>query len=162
MLKVYVETTILSYLTAELSGDLVVAAHQKLTHEWWNHARDRFHLHVSAYVLDEIAAGNPVYAERRLELVNDLPILELDDQVEFLVGEYSKRLGLTGHATADIPHFAYAVAHDIDFLVTWNCKHIANGLVVRRLRKINSELSRGTPLVLTPEELLESPEREQR
>ena len=160
MLKVYLETTILSYLTANPSRDLVVAAHQKITHDWWNHARSRFELYVSAAVMEEIVAGDSENAQRRLDLVKNLPVLELDDEVDYLAREYEKRLGLSGQAKADIPHFAFAVAYGMDFLLTWNCKHIANGLVVQRLRKVNAELSRGTPLVLTPEEILESPEEE--
>jgi hypothetical protein len=67
---------------------------------------------------------------------------------------YADRLGLTGRALADVPHFAYSVAHKVEYLLAWNCSHIANGLVIKRLAQINHELGLATPVVLTPEELM--------
>ena len=74
---------------------------------------------------------------------------------------YADRLGLLGRGRADLPHFAFAVAYEMDYLVTWNCKHIANGEMIRRLLDVNAELGRFTPLIVTPEEILESPEGSQ-
>jgi hypothetical protein len=155
MLSVYLETTIPSYLVARPSRDLIVAAHQQITFEWWNTARDRFDLYVSQAVLDEIQAGDPEYAARRRELIADLDVLAFSQDVEELIRVYFRRLGLAGAATGDLPHFAYSVAYNVDYLVTWNCKHIANGQVVKRLQVVNRELGRPTPIILTPEELLD-------
>lgn len=91
-----------------------------------------------------------------MELVAELDVLAFSDDVEALIRVYHQRLGLVGSATADLPHFAYAVAYNMDYLVTWNCKHIANGQVIRRLNRVNSELGRPTPVIVTPEELLEA------
>jgi hypothetical protein len=158
MPTVYVETTIPSYLAAQPSRDLIVAAHQQITHEWWRDARERFELFVSEAVLAEIRAGDPDMVIRRLELVDGLPILELNNDVRTLVRAYDQHLGLRGRARADVPHFAFAVAYRLDYLVTWNCAHIANGEVIRRLLAVNANLNRTTPLIITPEEILESPE----
>ena len=76
--------------------------------------------------------------------------------------EYDGRLGLTGRARADLPHFAFAVAYRMDYLVTWNCRHIANGEVIRRLLDANAELQRPTPQLVTPEEILSVPEEDER
>ena len=92
---------------------------------------------------------------RRLAYVDGLPILAVNDDVRALVNVYDKRLGLEGRARGDLPHFAFAVAYEVDYLVTWNCAHIANGEMIRRLLRVNAELNRFTPLIVTPEEILE-------
>src|SRR3972149_2030954 len=161
MPSVYLETTIASYLAAQPSRDLIMAAHQQITHQWWLDARDRVHLSISDAVLTEIRGGDPDAAARRLAIVNGLPVLQLNDDVRNLVHEYDRRLGLVGRARADLPHFAFAVAYQMDYLVTWNCRHIANGEVIRRLLDANAALHRPTPLVVTPEEILSAPEEDE-
>jgi hypothetical protein len=154
MPSVYLETTIPSYLVARPSRDLVTAAHQQITHEWWATARGRFDLYVSEAVLDEIRSGDPDSAARRMEIVAEIGVLAFSDDVESLIRVYYRRLGLAGSATGDLPHFAYAVAYNMDYLVTWNCRHIANGQVIRRLTVVNGEIGRRTPVIVTPEELV--------
>ncbi len=161
MPSVYLETTIPSYLAAQPSRDLIMAAHQQITHDWWLNARDRFDLYISEAVLNEIRGGDPDAAVRRLAIVNGLPVLQLNDDVRNLVHEYDRRLGLAGRARADLPHFAFAVAYQMDYLVTWNCRHIANGEVIRRLLVANAELQRATPLLVTPEEILYTPDEDE-
>ncbi|REJ86766.1 MAG: DNA-binding protein [Planctomycetota bacterium] len=160
MPSLYLETTIPSYLAAFPSRDLIIAAHQQMTHEWWRTASDRFDLYISEAVLDEIHAGDRDAADRRKQLVDGLPILELSDDVAALVDSYDDRLGLLGRARADLLHIAFAVAYEMDYLVTWNCRHIANGETIRRLVDANTELGRFTPVIVTPEELLESTEED--
>lgn len=154
MASVYIETTIPSYLAARPSRDLVIAAHQQITHEWWLTASDRFELFVSEAVLRETREGNPAYASKRMGIVADLEVLEFTSEVDFLAREYERRVVLAGPAVTDLAHFAFAVAYNIEYLVTWNCKHIANGQVIKRLAKANQELGRSTPIIVTPEELL--------
>ena len=157
MSSVYLETTIASYLAAYPSRDLIIAAHQQITHDWWRSARDRFDLYISEAVLDEIRVGDDEAAARRLENVQGLPILAFSDDVNALVEAYDGRLGLVGRARADLVHIAFAVAYEMDYLITWNCRHIANGIMIRRLADANAELGRVTPIIVTPEELLEPP-----
>lgn len=156
MPSVYLETTIPSYLAASPSRDLIVAAHQQITHQWWHTAPVAFELFVSEYTLTEIAAGDPATARVRMSYVDGLTVLRFTDEVLDLADLYERRLGLAGKGRADVPHFAFAVAYNynMDYLVTWNCSHIANGYVVRRLHVINQELGRSTPIIVTPEELL--------
>ena len=156
MLHVYLETTIPSYLAAYPSRDLIVAAHQQITHEWWLSAKNRFNLYVSESVFAEIQSGDTTAASRRLDIVKDLPILKVNDDVRFLAKKYEKALELTGRAKADIPHFAFAVSYEMDYLLTWNCNHIANGEIIRKLISINTKIDRSTPLILTPEEVMDS------
>ena len=158
MPSVYLETTIPSYLAADPSRDLVIAAHQQVTHDWWRTAPGRFDLYISEALLDEIEAGDPDAVARRLDIVEGLPILTLSDDVTSLMNAYEDRLGFAGRARADLLHIAFAVAYETDYLVTWNCRHIANGETIRRLARANAELGRLTPVIVTPEELLESGE----
>jgi len=96
---------------------------------------------------------DPAIAARRLEVVEGLPVLRLRDGVRSLVRIYLVELGLPPQAAADAVHIAFAVAYQLDYLVTWNCKHIANGQVIQRLVAVNRRLGRATPIILTPEEL---------
>ena len=155
---IYLETSIPSYLATRPSKDLIIAAHQQLTHEWWDTLRSKHRLYISEAVLREIRDGDPKFAERRLSFLKDIPILEMNDDVRALATEYKEHLGLTGRAQLDVPHIAFSVAHDMDYLLTWNCSHIANPLVIRRLMKINNRLTRQTPVILTPEDMLAFPE----
>src|SRR5438128_1145210 len=112
MASVYIETTIPSYLVARPSRDLVTAAHQQITHEWWPTAKDRFELYISEAVLKEIRGGDPAYAARRMAIVTDLDILAFSSDVDSLAREYERRLVLTGSAVTDLAHFAFAVAYN--------------------------------------------------
>ena len=154
----YVESTIPSYLAARPSRDLVVAAHQQVTHDWWERSRSRFDLFISEAVTLEIDAGDLDAAARRRAFVEDLHVLSVTDDVEALAQSYQQRLGIPQAAELDVLHLACAVVYDIDYLLTWNCRHLANGVVVRRLQTINLDLGRKTPIIVTPEELLETPE----
>ena len=104
MPTVYLETTIPSYLAAFPSRDLIIAAHQQITHDWWRTARKHFELYISEPVLDEIRAGDPNVIMRRMDFVDGLPVLKITDDVRQLVHEYDRRLGLTGRARADLHH----------------------------------------------------------
>lgn len=154
MPSVYVETTIPSYLTAAPSRDLVVAGNQQLTHTWWQTAKDRFDLYISEAVLREVRAGDPACAVRRLEVLTGIPVLSLNQEIRSLADWYQAELRLPEKAGTDALHIALAVFYEMDYLVTWNCTHIANGHILRALMKLNHSLGRYTPLLLTPHELL--------
>jgi hypothetical protein len=153
MLTVYVETTIPSYLAAFPSRDLVTAANQQITHEWWASASQRFELVVSDTVVFEISAGDAVMARKRMELIAGLRVLTSDDAVRKLYHVYQKRLGMPKRAESDLLHLASAVRYSADYLVTWNCAHIANGQVIKRLIAVNDAEGLPTPLIVTPQEL---------
>jgi hypothetical protein len=154
---VYLETTVPSYLVAEPSRDVVVAGHQRTTHEWWQTAKDRFQLVNSDIVKEELADGDSKLATRRLAMVSGLEVLASNAQVEALASKYASELGLVGRARKDVPHVAFAVGFEIDYLVTWNCAHLANAIVMRKLREINVRLGLWLPIICTPEELLVEP-----
>jgi hypothetical protein len=160
MPSVYVETTIPSYLAASPSRDLIVAGQQQLTYTWWQTAKERFELFTSEAVLQEIRAGDPDAAAKRIKLVEGLTILDVTNEVDSLTEIYQRQLNLPQRARMDIVHIAVAVVYELDYVVTWNCKHIANGQILSQLMKVNASLGRFTPLLYTPTELSELPSQE--
>jgi hypothetical protein len=153
--SVYIETTIVSYLTAKPSRDLVIAAHQQITTEWWIDVRPQVNCYVSAFVIDEASRGDKVYAQKRLDEVADFTVLEVNEEIEGLAQQYFAALQIPEKAKIDAFHLAVAAWHKMDYLLSWNCKHIASGRVQKMMQKINARLSVHTPVVCTPEELME-------
>ena len=151
---VYIETSIVSYLAAFPSRDLVTAAHQQITHSWWQSRRSEFLIRVSQVVLDECAAGDPQMARKRMELLHDVPLLDITPDVAGLAATLIKRLPLPPRAGADALHIAVAAYHGINFLLTWNCSHIANAALRPKIEKICIEQGYTAPVLCTPEELV--------
>ncbi|HWG42509.1 MAG TPA: type II toxin-antitoxin system VapC family toxin [Gemmataceae bacterium] len=152
--RVYLETTIPSYLTAWLSRDLVMAGHQQTTREWWDTRRDDFDLFVSQFVIEEAGAGDPDAAKRRLEVLVNLPLLDLSENVYPLADELMKRVPLPPNAAADTLHIAIAAIHGMEYLLTWNCTHIANAALRPRIEAVCRDNGYEPPVICTPEELL--------
>lgn len=152
---VYIETSVISYLTAHMSRDLVVAAHQQLTVDWWKQALPQFEPFVSPVVLEEIAKGDPEAADRRKKSIAAFGILEISAEIRDLAERYFTVIDLPERARADAYHLALAVWHGMDYLATWNCTHIAGGKVKWIVQRINAERGIGTPIICTPEELME-------
>ena len=152
---VYIETTIISYLTAWPSRDLIVAAHQQLTVEWWENVRPRVECFISPFVIQEASRGDKDAAQRRLEAISDLPVLELNDDIRELAAKYFASINIPEKAKVDAFHLSVAVWHRMDYLLSWNCKHIASGRVRKILREVNETLGISAPVICTPEELME-------
>ncbi|HPD13743.1 MAG TPA: type II toxin-antitoxin system VapC family toxin [Planctomycetota bacterium] len=153
--RVYVETSVLSYLTARPSRDLLIAAHQQVTHEWWAVAHERFAVCTADLVAQEARKGDPEAAAQRLELIKGVLLLDLTEDVRTLADLYQRRTELPSDARVDLMHVALPVVHAIDYLVTWNCAHIANEKVIRRIAEVNREEDRFMPLIVTPEAFLQ-------
>ena len=151
--RVYVETTIISYLTGSPSRDLVLAAHQQVTRDWWE-ARDMFELYVSQFVVDEASAGDADAVERRLSAVQGLVLLELTSDATALAGELVRRSGVPAKAKIDALHIALASVHGMDYLVSWNCAHIANATMRGRIEATCREAGFDPPIICTPIELV--------
>ena len=152
---VYIETTIISYLTAKPSRDLVIAAHQQITVEWWADVRPQVDCYVSPFLIDEASRGDAVYAQKRLDEIVNFTVLEVNEEIEDLAREYFAALQIPEKAKIDAFHLATAAWHKMDYLLSWNCKHIASGRVQKMMQKINARLGVHTPVVCTPEELME-------
>jgi hypothetical protein len=150
---VYIETTIPSYLVSRNSRDVVILAHQEITRIWWKEHRLRFNCYISPIVIEEARAGDPHKAKLRLEVLVGSQILEANKQVESLTKQYLEQLDIPDKAIRDAAHLAFACVYEIDFLLTWNCTHIANGQIIRQLSQINAVSGIITPTICTPEEL---------
>jgi hypothetical protein len=150
---VYIETSIVSYLAAHPSRDLITAAHQQITHTWWQKQRPGFLIFASQVVLDESAAGDPQMASKRLEILKNVPLLEITPEVAELAATLITRLPLPPRAGADAAHIAVAAYHGMGFLLTWNCSHIANAALRPRIERICREQGYSAPVLCTPEEL---------
>jgi predicted nucleic acid-binding protein len=155
--KVYLETTIPSYLAARPSRDLVVAAHQEVTREWWETRRAAFDVFVSEFVLDEATSGDPEAARRRLELLAGIPLLDPTGEVDALANAILTRIGLPQKASRDSLHIAIATANGMDYLLTWNCSHIANAEFREPIGAVCRGYGFEPPIICTPDELLKEP-----
>ncbi|MBF0427797.1 MAG: type II toxin-antitoxin system VapC family toxin [Magnetococcales bacterium] len=153
--RLYLETSIISYLAALPSRDLIAAAHQQITHEWWAERRGRYELFVSELVIQEIKMGDKNAAQRRLSLVDPISVLMVSDEIISLGEKLQKYANLPIKANADALHIALAAFHSIDFLLTWNCRHIANGKTRRAIDEAVKAHGMLSPTIVTPEELPE-------
>lgn len=152
--KVYIETSIISYLTANPSRDVIVNANQILAREWWEDHRHEFNLYVLELVTDEAGKGNAEMAKKRLELIKDVAFLENNNDAKNLAKEILARNILPVKATLDVFHIAITAVHNIDFLLTLNCKHIANAFIYRRVEEVCRSFDFQPPIVCTPQEIL--------
>lgn len=153
--SIYIETTVISYYTSRPSRDVVVAGHQATTIQWWEQDLPKFSPFISQVVIDEIATGDADASERRLAAVKNMNALELTEGVGALAIEYFDAITLPETARADALHLAIGTWHGMDYLVSWNCKHIASARVRKIVEQINSNRQLATPVICTPEELLE-------
>ncbi len=152
--KVYIETTVVSYLTAWLSRDLIRAAHQQITQEWWHNRRTDFEIFVSEFVINESSAGDTEAAEKRLEVLENIALLDVNLDVENLAKKLIEEKALPAKAVTDALHIAVASVHGIDYLLSWNCKHIANAEMQGAIEKVCLSEGYKCPKICTPEELL--------
>ena len=152
--KLYLETTIPSYLAARPSRDLLVAAHQQITHEWWDFRRSEFDLYVSELVILEASAGDAVIANRRLELLAGIPVLAVSDEILELAEELVGGGTIPRKAVRDATHIATAAVYECEFLLTWNCRHIANAELQRTMRRVVEDHEYELPSLCTPDELM--------
>lgn len=154
-MRIYIESTIPSYVVARPARDLLQAARQQITRDWWDWKRQKHDLFVSQIVLDEIAAGDPEMARCRLELVENLTVLDLTPAAELLADNILCSGLLPQNANIDAAHIALATVQKMDILLTWNCRHIANGIIEVPLRRLVQAAALELPGICTPQELVE-------
>ncbi len=152
--KVYIETTIISYLASKPSRDLITAAHQQITHDWWETRLADFEVYISQFVLDEAGAGDADAAAKRLALLASFPLLDATSEALDLAKALVDRGAIPPRKAADAAHIAVATVHHMQFLLTWNCTHLANAEILAQVQAICAGLGYAAPIVCTPEELL--------
>jgi predicted nucleic acid-binding protein len=156
--KIYVETSIISYLAARLSKDLIVAANQQLTQEWWEENASQFDLYISRLVIEEARAGDNNAAQKRLRLLDSLPLLDVTNDALKLANRFLDTGLLPHKASRDAAHIAIAACHGIDYLLTWNCRHLANATLRQDITNICHSFGYESPVICTPQELLKKGE----
>lgn len=153
--SVYVESSIISYLAARPSRDVITLALQALTHEWWEVQRRNFRLVTSQVALDEIRAGDPEAATRREAWLEGIPLVDVSPEAIELGQRLVELVPLPARAGVDALHVATAACHGIEFLLTWNSRHIANAALRPRVEKTCREAGYEPPVLCTPDELME-------
>ena len=161
MESVYIETIVLSYLVALAAKDVVIAGHQKTTQDWWSLRRDAFACYISQVVIDEISAGDPSEVKKRLAVADSPDSLAVTDDAKQLTESIIKSGIRPPQAVRDAAHIAVATVHKVQYSLTWNCKHLANAQIAKRVANLCRMAGYGMPTICTPEELLEEPSNEE-
>ena len=151
----YLETSVVSYLVGRLNRDVIVLGNQELTRELWATSRNDFEFFISEVVLGEIGLGDSDLAQQRLRIAADLPLLAVTEQAERLAPLLLRAAGLAENAATDALHMAVAAIHGMDYLLSWNCTHIANATIRRAIEKQCRVSGFEPPVICTPQELAE-------
>ena len=152
--KVYLETSVLSYYTSLPSRDIITAARQQLTHDWWEESRHQFEAYISVLVLEEAKGGDPSAANKRLNAIAGMPVLEITDEAEKLAHALVKTGPIPEEHSEDALHIALATVHGMDFLLTWNFNHINNAIMKKGIIIITKSYGFECPVICSPEELV--------
>jgi len=153
--SVYIETSVFSYLTARASNDLRAMANQSATLDWWETQRANYNVFISELVVSEASKGHPEASQRRLAVINDLPLIVISEEVRGLAQALIENHALPQKAEADAYHVAIAVVHGMEYLLTWNCTHIANTHTRPKIEATCRRLGYEPPVICTPLELTE-------
>ena len=152
-MRIYIESTIPSYVVARPARALLQAARQQVTKDWWDLERSSHELFTSQIVLDEIAIGEKAMARDRLDVMIQIKLLDLTNEAKALTKDILGSGLLPARADRDAAHIALATVHEMDILLSWNCRHIANASIQQRLRLLAEKFGFTLPVLCTPDEL---------
>jgi len=155
METVYIESTIPSYLTAKPNNNVIATARQLATQRWWNERKVQYDLYTSDVVLIECNKGNSEAAEKRISSLEGIPLLEVSEEALELAAIIFKELQIPEKARDDALHIAIACVNEIDYLMSWNFKHLVNATMIRKLNRLLERTIYKTTQICTPEELTE-------
>jgi hypothetical protein len=151
--RVYIETTFVSYLTARPNRDVVIVGRQQITHDWWDQARADFELCTSLLVLQEAGSGDSEAAQERLLILKTMILLDTTEAAVILSEELVRARALPEKAADDALHIAIAASQKIPYLLTWNCRHMANATMRPVIEAVCASQGYKAPIICTPEEL---------
>lgn len=154
--KIYIETTVVSYLTATPSRDILIAGHQEATRELWTKLSSRYETFVSALVVQEAGRGDANQVQLRLAAISKFPMLDIDEEAQSLAEKIIVKKGIPFEYPEDALHIAVAAVNGIDVIITWNFAHLNNPFTRKKVRNIVEAEGYGCPEVCSPEELLEA------
>ena len=152
--SVYIESSVISYLKARPSRDLVIAGHQAVTAEWWNERRLRYDVYISPLVVEEVSAGDASAAEERLRVIADIPSVTIAAEAESLASALLTSNAVPANSARDALHVAIAATQGIDYLITWNFRHINNASTRTMMVNVVSGFGLVCPVLCSPEELM--------
>ena len=155
MASIYIETSVINYLTARPSRDIVIAGHQQTTQDWWEKQSVKFELFVSELVIQEAARGDPKAAQERLRILDSIEALTVTPEALQLAQILLEQATLPAKSDADALHISISVTSGIDYLLTWNCKHIANAITRKKIEMLCRQQNYEPSVICTPEELME-------
>jgi len=150
---VYIESSVISYLVSLPSRDVVIAGRQAISLDWWEKHRQRFDLRVSALVEEEISRGDSIASQRRLALIEDIPSLAISDEALKIAQLLTEKGVIPKGSEADALHIGIAAAQGVDYLLTWNFKHINNAEMKSAITKVVESCGLVCPQICSPEEL---------
>jgi hypothetical protein len=153
--QVYLETSFVSYLVATPSSDVVLAGRQQVSRDWWEQQKHLFDLRISEFVLREAEAGDPEVAARRLRVLKGIPEIAIEPEMLSLAQSMISTGPLPQIARVDAAHLAVAVVGGVDYIMTWNFKHMANAVVRQKIERFCRASGYEPPVICTPEELVE-------
>ena len=152
--KVYIETSFISYLCGKRSDNLIISSNQKITHDWWDKRKQFYNLFSSELVYQEIIKGDKVASIERIKVFDSFDLLELNDMVKRMAGTLLAKRVLSAKAAVDAMHIALATVSGMDYLLTWNCKHIANAELQKQVLSVCTIEGHSMPVICTPLELM--------
>jgi predicted nucleic acid-binding protein len=152
--SVYIETTIVGHIAGRIHSDPFVAARQQVTRDWWQKEARAFEIFISQLVIEKCSEGDPSAAAERLEVVKDLDLLESFDEVDELAAALLAGKAVPTTEPRDAFHIAIAAVNGVDYLLTWNCKHIANATLRSRIEQVCRDTGLEPPIICTPDELV--------
>lgn len=153
--KIYIETSIPSYLTARPSNDIRVMSNQNYTLEWWEQRKEYFNLYISEFVVVEASKGHKDAATRRIKSIAGIPELKVTESVKILATALIREGPIPKNAEIDAYHIAVATVHGMEYILTWNCTHIANAIIRPKIETICRQYGYEPPIICTPQELME-------
>lgn len=153
---VYIESSVISYLTARVSDDPVKNAWQMVTTQWWQSRMPSCQAVISPYVIEEVSAGDPAAAKLRIDAIHDLSLLDINEEIEALADFLLLGGGLPLKARFDALHIACAAYHKVNVVLTWNFKHIANPVQLPVMRGLCDARGYRLPELVSPLEMIEN------
>jgi len=157
---IYIETSIVSFLRENAKASLDSVIRQEITRTWWDFHRHRYSLVTAQYVIDEANAGNALLAAERSAHLRSIPLLPIGDEIDRLATEIISRLILPADALLDALHIACAAVNRVDYLLTWNCTHIANPMILPRVYRALDDFELPFPVICTPKDMMDEYENE--
>jgi len=151
--SVYIESSVISYLTARPSRDVVTAARQAITLDWWQNQRQKYEVYISALVEEEISSGDPIAAQQRIQAVTSIPSVAISPEAQILSASLIASKAMPPSCVEDAMHIAIAATQGTEYLLTWNFKHINNAETKSLIAKIVETSGYLCPILCSPEEL---------